>query len=87
MDIYYLGRCNYLIGASVADYIDKAIIRNIVYIPRDFISVGFYNYFEFSFRIDNTVCSAIVINFNFVYIGFNIFSPGFLSIVFETCWR
>ena len=59
-----------MVAPPVSDHVDQSFIRNIVHIPRNFISMSFNDHPEFGLRIDHTYSGTVIICDEFINIGF-----------------
>src|SRR5690606_28619116 len=60
MDQYFLGRRDLVVGATITNYIDQAVIGNIVDVPGDLIGMRLDHYFIILSRIDHPYSRTII---------------------------
>src|SRR5690606_3139823 len=75
VNINPLGWRNLMVRTTITNDVNQPVIGNVVYKPRDFIRMGFDDYFVVCLWINNPHRSPISINIGLVYIGLQIIQP------------
>ena len=87
MDNNTHGRGNLIITASIAYHVQVAFVADIIYVPGNFIGMGFDDDTVFGAGVYDSHCGAVGVSDVFVNKGANVLQPYFLSGFFETRWR
>lgn len=72
----------YVVGSTITNHMNEAILGDVINEPGNFIGVAFDYDIKAGSRIDDSVCGTIIINFPLIYVGLEVFQPDFLATSF-----